>query len=86
MKREKYLDAPVVVREENDVSGKKRVWVQVTETRAEMVKLEGGAKKADIDAAAAKRLADLKEIQAKEIELKELEAAAAALRAQLGIE
>jgi hypothetical protein len=86
MKREKYLDVPVVVREENDVSGKKRVWVQVTETRAEMIKLDGNAKKADIGAAAEKRLADLKEIQAKEIELEELEAAAAALRAQLGIE
>ena len=86
MKREQYLKSPAVVREENDAAGKKRIWVQVTETRTEMIKLEGNAKKADIDAAAEKLLADLKEIQAKEIELEELEAAAAALRAELGLE
>lgn len=86
MSREKYLDTPAVVREETDAAGKNRIWVQVSEDRAVMVKLPGNAKKADIDAAAAKVFQDLKDRQAKEIELEEIEAAAAALRAELGIE
>jgi hypothetical protein len=81
--KSKYLDAPILVREETDGAGKKRVWVQVTDTNAVMVKLEGNAKKEDVDAAAEKVLQDMKDRQNKEIELEELEAAAAALRAEL---
>ena len=82
----KYLDTPEIKKEETDAAGKKRVWVQVSEDKAVMIKLEGNAKKADVDAAASKALQDLKDRQAKEIEPEEIEAAAAALRAELGIE
>lgn len=81
----KYLDNPEVKKEEIDAAGKKRVWVQVSEDRAIMLKLEGNAKKADVDAAAENALQGLKDRQAKEIELEEIEAAAAALRLELGL-
>ncbi len=81
----KYLDTPEIKNQETDAAGKKRVWVQVSDDRAVMVKLPGNAKKGDIDSAAAKALQDLKERQAQETELEELEAAAAALRIELGM-
>lgn len=81
-----YFDTAKTVINEPAAGGKKNVWVELAEGYAVKLKLNGNAKKADIDAAAAAALADHKDRRAKEIELEELEAAAAELRAELGIE
>ena len=83
--QKKYFDTPKTVKEETAAAGKKNVWVELADGYAVKIKLDGNAKKNDIDAAAAAALADHKERQAKEIELEEIEAAAAALRAELGL-
>lgn len=63
--RKEYFDTPKEIRSEPAAGGKKRIWIEVAEGEAKMIKMDGNAKQADIDAAAEKLLADLKDTQQK---------------------
>ena len=69
---------------ENDPAGKKRVWVEVAEDEAIMLKVDGKLKDADINALAAAKLQELKDRRALEDEREALEAQLAEINAQLG--
>lgn len=82
--RKDYLDAPKIIKSESAAGGKKRVWVEVADNEAIMLKVDSNAKQADIDAEAEKLLARLKETRAKEYELEALREQVAALEQELG--
>ena len=82
--RKKYFEKAKEIRSEPAAGGKKRIWIEVAEGEAKMLKLDANAKQADVDAAAEKLLADLKDTQQKEEELEALRQQVAALEAELG--
>jgi hypothetical protein len=83
--RKEYFETPKLIRTENAAGGKKRIWVEVAEGEAVMLKLDGNAKQSDIDAEAGKALARLKEAQAKQEELEALRHQVAELEQQPGL-
>lgn len=83
--RKQYLSTPKVIRAESAAAGKKRVWIEVAEGEAIMLKLSGTAKQSDVDAEAAAALARLIEAQEKKEELEALRQQVAALEQELGL-
>jgi hypothetical protein len=83
MSKKPYFETHRIIKFENDPAGKKRVWVEVAEGEALMLKFKAGTKADEIEAAAAAKLQALKDRQALEDELAALEAEAELLRQQL---
>lgn len=82
--RKEYFEKAKEIRTENAAGGKKRIWLEVAEGEAVMIKLDASAKQSDIDAEAARVLARMKEVQAMEDELEVLRQQVAELEQQLG--
>lgn len=83
--RKQYLSTPKLIRTEATAAGKKRIWVEVAEGEAIMLKVSGTAKQSDIDAEAAAALARLIEAQEKKEELEALRQQVAELEQELGL-
>lgn len=84
MSKKPYFETHRIIKFENDPAGKKRVWVEVAEDEAIMLKVDGKLKDADINALAAANLQELKDRRALEEEREALEAQLAEINAQLG--
>jgi hypothetical protein len=84
MSKKPYFETHRIIKFENDPAGKKRVWVEVAEDEAIMLKVDGKLKDADINALAAAKLQELKDRRALEEEREALEAQLAEINAQLG--
>lgn len=84
MSKKPYFETHRIIKVENDPAGKKRVWVEVAEDEAIMLKVDGKLKDADINALAAANLQELKDRRALEEEREALEAQLAEINAQLG--
>ena len=84
MSKKPYFETHRIIKVENDQAGKKRVWVEVQEDEAIMLKVDGKLKDADIDALAAAKFQELKDRRALEEEHEALEAQLAEINAQLG--
>lgn len=84
MSKKPYFETHRIIKVENDPAGKKRVWVEVAEDEAIMLKVDGKLKDADINALAAAKLQELKDRRALEDEREALEAQLAEINAQLG--
>ena len=84
MSKKPYFETHRIIKVENDPAGKKRVWVEVAEDEAIMIKVDGKLKDADINALAAAKLQELKDRRALEDEREALEAQLAEINAQLG--
>ena len=84
MSKKPYFETHRIIKVENDPAGKKRVWVEVAEDEAIMIKVDGKLKDADINALAAAKLQELKDRRALEDEREALEAQLAEINTQLG--
>lgn len=84
MSKKPYFETHRIIKVENDPAGKKRVWVEVAEDEAIMLKVDGKLKDADINALAAAKLQELKDRRALEDEREALAAQLAEINAQLG--
>ena len=84
MSKKPYFETHRIIKVENDPAGKKRVWVEVAEDEAIMLKVDVKLKDADINALAAAKLQELKDRRALEDEREALEAQLAEINAQLG--
>ena len=84
MSKKPYFETHRIIKVENDPAGKKRVWVEVAEDEAIMLKVDGKLKDADINALAAAKLQELKDRRALEDEREALEAQLAEINTQLG--
>lgn len=84
MSKKPYFETHRIIKVENDPAGKKRVWVEVAEDEAIMIKVDGKLKDADINALAAAKLQELKDRRALEDEREALAAQLAEINAQLG--
>lgn len=84
MSKKPYFETHRIIKFENDPAGKKRVWVEVADDEAIMLKVDGKLKDADINALAAAKLQELKDRRALEDEREALEAQLAEINAQLG--
>jgi hypothetical protein len=84
MSKKPYFDTYRIITVENDQAGKKRIWVEVAQDEAVMLKAEGNIKNAEIEALAAAKLQELKDRRALEDEREALEAQLAEINAQLG--
>jgi hypothetical protein len=80
-----YFETARIIDSESAGNGMKRVWFEVATDLSVMLKLPLSLSTAQMQAAGDAHLALLKERQAKEAELQEIEAASAALRAELGL-
>lgn len=84
MSKKPYFETHRIIKVENDPAGKKRVWVEVAEDEAIMLKVDVKLKDADINALAAAKLQELKDRRALEDEREALEAQLAEINTQLG--
>ena len=83
MSKKPYFDNYRIIKSESDGAGKKRIWVEVAQDEAIMIKVEGSTKQAEIESLCAIKLQYLKDRRTLEEEREALEAQLAALNEQL---
>lgn len=84
MSKKPYFEKHHIIKIENDLAGKKRVWVEVQEDEVILLKVDSQLDDSDIESLAATKLQELKDRRAMEEAREALEAQLAEINAQLG--